>query len=276
MTAHPSTYRDLALSGQPVRGVRIIDVHGHMGDWCGVRVFGSSAEEMVARMDALGIEAVCVSAFLSINGNWRAGNDKVGAAIARYPGRFIGYATINPHYPETIEAELTRCFDQLGMRGLKFHPAWHDYPPEGSAYLRAIAFAAERGAAILNHTWGTPAHLEKLAGQFPRVTFIVGHQANHVDREVRPDSWARVIRDYPNVYADLALSTALLDGFDRLVEAVGPGKILYGSDTPLHDMGFQLGRVLLARIAESDKTRILGANAAEILNLFPPKPAGRG
>ena len=43
----------------------------------------------------------------------------IAKAITRYPGRFIGYAVINPNYPDSVNNELSHCFDELGMKAIK-------------------------------------------------------------------------------------------------------------------------------------------------------------
>jgi len=77
--------------------------------------------------------------------------------------------------------------------------------------------------------------------------------------------WAAVVRDCPNVYADLASSTAPMGGFEALVDMVGARKVLYGSDAPLHDMVYQIGRVLFAKISDEDKADIPGRNLERLI-----------
>jgi len=251
--------------GERLSDIRVIDVHGHLGDWCKVRMVQSRAQNLVARMDSIGIDTVCVSAFLSITADWQLGNDLVADAIREFPGRFIGYATINPNYPESVLSELCRCFDDLGMRGLKFHPAWHGCPIDAPPYGRAIQFAEDRGAFVLSHDWGDPAHLEGLAGRYQKVSFVVAHLAYLPREDALRHSWAAVVRDCPNVYADLASSIAPMGGFEALVDMVGARKVLYGSDAPLHDMAYQIGRVLFAKMSDEDKADILGHNLERLI-----------
>ena len=78
-------------------------------------------------------------------------------------------------------------------------------------------------------------------------------------------SWAAVVRDCPNVYADLASSIAPMGGFEALVDMVGARKVLYGSDAPLHDMAYQIGRVLFAKMSDEDKADILGHNLERLI-----------
>jgi len=257
-----------AMCGEKLDGVLIIDGHAHMGPWCPLQALACSANDMVAYMDAIGVDAVCASGFLSITADFRLGNDMVADAIRRHPGRFVGYATINPHYPTDVLPELERCFDELNMTALKFHPAWHSYPVDGHSYMQALEFANDRRALVLSHTWGTPALLESLATKYTDVSFLVAHHAHINSPDIDHTVWAGLIRDLPNVYADLASSVALMGGFELMVRTVGAHKVIFGSDTPLHDLAYQLGRVLLADLDDEDKKDILGRNLARLVPGF--------
>ena len=51
----------------------------------------------------------------------------------------------------------------------------------------------------------------------------------------------------------------------RAVDLAGDGKLLYGSDAPWMCASYQIGRVLLAPIAEASRRRILGETLAGLL-----------
>lgn len=259
--------RDLALRGSVITGVRIIDVHGHLGRWNRVHIFRPDPSDLVADMDSIGIDTICVSALLPIMSGDYSGNDLVGRAVREFPGRFIGYAVPNPNYPETIVPELERCFDRLGHRAVKLHPACHAYPAGGPAYEPALAFANERRAWALSHSWDDPATLERCALKYPEATFIIAHFASPKSGIIPDDGWVRLVRDLPNVYAETAYSVAPMGGFEDLVGLAGSGKVLFGSDAPITDPGAQIGRILLARIPDAHKCDILGNNMARIMRL---------
>jgi uncharacterized protein len=190
----------------------------------------------------------------------------VAEAMWRYPGRFIGYAAINPNYPDSIVPELERCFDKLGMKGIKFHQELHGYRADGPSYHKALEFANERRAFVLGHNWGSPRKVEELASRYTDASFIVGHFPAYWHNDPVADEWVRVFRAMPNVYADTASSMTLVGGFDKLVRMVGASKILLGSDAPLTSMACQAGRVIFARISDEEKKDVLGRNAQRLLS----------
>ena len=58
-----------------------------------------------------------------------------------------------------------------------------------------------------------------------------------------------------------------MGSIEELVQGAGEDRILFGSDAPLMDPRIQMGRVVTAEISEQAKEKILGMNAAKLLNL---------
>src|SRR5215831_12843232 len=80
--------------------VRIVDCHGHLGYFSGTRIIPTDADTMIRVMDRVGVEKICISSFLSIGPDYKQGNNLVGAALKKYPDRFIGYGVVNPNSPQ--------------------------------------------------------------------------------------------------------------------------------------------------------------------------------
>jgi predicted TIM-barrel fold metal-dependent hydrolase len=245
-------------------GVRIIDCHGHLGHFSQARVIPVDAAAMLAAMDRAGVERICLSSFLSIGPDCRTGNQMVAEAVAHYPDRFIGYAVVNPNRPEEIEPELDRCFETPGMRAIKLHPAFHQYPIDGPGYRTVFEYAAQHRLPVLNHEWGRPEFLERLSADRPEIRFIIAHTGFWNGRT--SFAYAQVVSTRDNVFVDLAYSNIFHEALERLVVIVGASRIVFGSDFPLHDLAYQLGRVLFAKVSESDKRLILGGNMLRILS----------
>ena len=94
-----------ARSGLPIRAVKILDAHGHMGPYFNFHIAWNDAAGMVEAMDRLGVRTTCVCPHAAIGPDIGLGNDMVMDAIDRYPGRFIGYIGTNPNYLEEVAPE---------------------------------------------------------------------------------------------------------------------------------------------------------------------------
>ncbi len=243
--------------------VRIVDCHGHLGYFSATKIVPTDADAMIRAMDRVGVEKVCISSFLSIGPDCRAGNDVVAEAVRKHPKRFIGYGVINPNRSQEIDAELRRCFEHLGMQAIKLHPATHQSPIDGSAFKAVFEFAASKGLPILSHEWGSPEFLNRLSSEHPKISFIIAHMGFWNGRG--DFAYADVVTGHDNVYVDLAYSNVFYQALERLVAMIGATKILFGSDFPLHDLSYQLGRVVFARLSSEEKQMILGLNMLRIL-----------
>ncbi len=243
--------------------VRIIDCHAHYGHSELVRITHTEAEGMLRVMDRVGVEKVCVSSFMSIGPDYGTGNKMVAEVIANHPERFIGYAVVNPNQPGKITTELERCFDDYGMRAIKLHPALHRYPIGGPAYEKVFEFAAVRRVPILSHEWGAPDLLDRLAREYREVNFIMAHTGFWDGRS--DFTYASVVGSNENVFVDLAYTNIYYSVLEELVDLLGSSKILFGSDFPLHDLAYQLGRVLFAKLGDEDKRMILGGNMLKLM-----------
>jgi len=239
----------------------ILDVHAHLGPWFSTYIHAGEADGLIRSMDRLGIQATALIAFDSIGPDMRGGNDRVAAAMRQYPDRFLGYATVDPNEPQAMAGELERCFGQLGFHAIKFHCDTHGYPADGDHYRPALEYADAHGLAVLIHGTITALMLES----YPRAQFLSAHVGGWDGRF--PHYAVELAKKYPNIHMDLAASTVFNGALEKLVEEVGADRVVHGSDVPLMDPGYQLGRVLAASLTAADKEKILYRNAARLFGL---------
>jgi uncharacterized protein len=244
--------------------MRIVDCHAHFGLYGQVRVGCPDSGSMLRAMDACGVERALVSSFLGIGPDSRAGNDLVIEAVRSHPDRFTGYITVNPNRPAELVPELERCFAVPGMGAIKLHPALHRYPADGPAYTQVFEFAARHRLPVLSHDWGSPAALARIAAGFAEANFIIAHTGFWDGRS--GFAYAQAIAGCANVFVDLVYSNIYHDALERMVALVGAQKILWGSDFPLHDLGYQIGRVLFSKLDAGAAEKILGGNLLRLLD----------
>ncbi len=263
MTDGEPTLREHVLRGLPLDGALVIDGHCHLGAYSGFYQPNNAAADLVRTMDRIGIDQACVFSTLAITTDMRRGNDLSLAAARAFPDRLLAYVVPDPNRSDQVPGELQRCFD-AGARGIKFHTQLHGYPFDGAAYQPAFAFADTHRLPLISHGVGSPDTLRQVARAHPHAHFIVAH-AGAGGSGRGGDALLQVAAEEPNVYLDLASSTAPFGAFAGVVHQVGAGKLLYGSDVPWMCFTHQIGRVLLAPISEVEKRCILGSNLAALL-----------
>jgi predicted TIM-barrel fold metal-dependent hydrolase len=250
-----------------VAGCEILDCHAHIGTFGKQYIpFEASAASLIAMMDLLGVRFTCISHNLSAAEDVTTGNRLACEAAGRHPGRLGVYLGFNPNYPgETGIRDLARHLENPWVVGIKLHPAAHQTTPADPRYRPALAFARDHRLIVLSHTWGTTdiRGIDDMAGEYPDVPLLMGHSGGY---EFAANYEAmRVARDRPNAYLDLCLSGMFEGVVEEYVHESGAGKVLFGSDAGFMDPRANLGRVLFARIPDSEKEMVLGANLKRLL-----------
>ncbi|MCL4691035.1 MAG: amidohydrolase family protein [Candidatus Hydrogenedentes bacterium] len=244
--------------------VPVIDMHGHCGSWDRTTTPLKSPAAFIQSMDRCGIDTFVVSSFAAIHGETRAGNHEASEWVAEYPDRLYAYVVVNPNDPEGSLADLTRYLRPgSNFVGLKLHCYLHGAQLHDHGYAKCLSFANENDLPILVHGGGQD-DWDGMCLQYPNANFIMAHAClwNGVDRE-GPALYERV-RSTPNLYVDICGSAAYRGSLRKLIDLVGADKVLYGSDFPMFDFAWELGRVTLAEVSDEEKRLICGDNARRI------------
>ena len=252
------------LESERPYGGPVIDAHGHYGCWERTITPTRTGEAIVASMKRCGVDRLVGSSFSAIMGEMRLGNSETAALVGAYPEHLSGYCAINPHYPEEAAEELVRCFESgRGFVGLKLHCGLHEVQLEHPGYDRALAYADEHALPVLVHAGGKD-DWGGVAAKYPRASFIIAHGCawNGFDAESRELYGAA--RYIDNLYVDVAGSAAFRGAMRALINLVGVDKVLYGSDFPMFDLAFEVGRVARSPISVTERAAVLHGNAARL------------
>ena len=259
------TIHERARAGEPLGDILIIDEHCHpeFSAW-GYQPVGY-APEMIRVMDKLGIDKACISHCAALGADFMWGNDRIAMLTEKYPDRFIGYVTINPLYPELINAELDRCFAKPGFLGIKLHPHSHERALSHKNYRPVFEYAAKHNKFVMTHTYtpGDVATHGKLAEEFPTVKFIMAHMGGYFPCI---EDAVGILVKHKNVYGDLAVSESMEGLIEWYVKETGSKQIVFGTDTNCMDGRGTFGRLAMAEISEDAKKDIFGLNMQGILD----------
>ncbi len=174
-------------------------------------------------------------------------NDTVAEIVRRYPDRFIGFASVDPHKGDRAIAEAQRAVRELGLSGMKFHPGIQAFYPNDPQFAPLFAAVAELGVPALFHTgtsglganmpggggvkldYTRPIYLDSLAADYPNLTIIGAHPSWPWEQEM-----IAILQHKPNVYNDLSGWSPRYIPETLLREAAGRlnHKFLFGSDYP--------------------------------------------
>jgi predicted TIM-barrel fold metal-dependent hydrolase len=210
----------------------LIDIHGHIGRVLPDRRETMDATNLIARMDAWGIDKTCIlplsetpeGAYLECN------TEDVIAACARYPDRLIPFCLIEPRYGNRPDMDFSHLFEEYAARGCKGigellpklafdDPRCMNLYRQAAKYRMPVLFDMQdrENGYGLRDDFGLP-RLEHALQACPETIFI-GHGPTfwaEISGEVPEDNRSgyppgpvkpggavpRLMRQYPNLWAD--------------------------------------------------------------------------
>jgi uncharacterized protein len=242
----------------------IVDAHVHIGKSARLQI-DATAEFLVQVADEMGFDKICCTDLTALFYDMHEGNRLLYDAMRRYPDRILGYATLHStRFGQESLDEIDRCVEEYGMRGLKIYST-----PEASiaepAMIPILEKCVEHNLPILSHT--TPAECEYLMTAVPECKLMMAHAGA---QPFAKGDWNRAImaaQKHPNLYLETASSTIDAGFLEAAVKALGAGKIIFGTDTPLLDPYVQRAKVSEARLSPEDKRLVMGGNILRLMGL---------
>jgi aminocarboxymuconate-semialdehyde decarboxylase len=322
--AQPATFakrREVTVGG---RRVRTIDIHAHViipeaTALMGTRTAPDNASVMTparfARMDEWGTEMQA----LSINPTWygverevasqviQVQNEKLAEICAKYPDRFVAFASVALQFPEMAAEQLEDGVKKYKLRGAaigghvngdelsapKFDPFWRK--------------AEELGCVVFMHPQGIPEMEKRLSGnggltnvignplettiflshlifdgtldRFPGLKICAAHGGGYLPSYaarsdygcVRFSDNCRTIKKKPSEYLRQLYFDSMVftpEGLRHMVAECGASQIMIGTDYPFPWSTTTVDHILnTPGLSDADRRAILGETAAKLLRI---------
>jgi uncharacterized protein len=253
----------------------VLDVHVHPLACFGPHTVASHVEDARRLGEAArraGVAKMCLfslyapSPYEPTPAQCREANDWALAMRDAAPEVFLPFCYVTPAEPEAAVAEIDRCVAGEGMCGIKLWVARRATDPGLDPILEQ---AAALDVPVLQHAWdkttgnlpteSTPADVADLARRHPRARIIMAHLNGAGLRGIE------AIADCPNVVVDTSGGDPQSGIVEVAVAALGPTRVVFGSDAPIRHFGVSLGKILGAELPEAVKRDLLWNNAARVL-----------
>lgn len=230
-------------------------------------------------------------------------NDHTARAVADGKGRFVGLCGVPLQAPALAVKELQRCMGELGLKGVGISTIVGETEIGEKSLWPFWSKVEELGAVVYIHPHGNPhprfqkyqlwnsvgqnfeetmaiasLFYEGVLDAFPKLKICISHGGGYM-----PYNVGRVARNYiekPSTRANMTKSPAdylrMLyydtcvydtDVLQRLVDQVGAEQVVLGSDYPVGEMKPVEFVKDAHAITDTDKERIIGLNAAKLLDL---------
>ena len=243
--------------------MEVLDAHTHV-DESPALGWMDPPEMLIPLLDEAGIRRAVIMAYRDAPAPQLEAFEYVANAVARYPDRLWAFVRLNPRQPAEAKRLLEYAVRERGFKGLKLHPVSFALPPGHVLVVDLIRVAAQLHVPVLFHSGddgqSTPLEIAPAAAACPEAAIILGHMGGYFHTADAID----VARTYPNVY----LETSAMPYPWRIrdaVRAIGPHRVLFGSDGPGCQPALEVDKVRRAGLAEADLALVLGGNLRRLL-----------
>ena len=179
--------------------------------------------------------------------------DEFNDTRRRFPGRFMGYANVNPALENAVD--IVKKAGRDGFQGIKLYPStWkfpvYDdrvYPIYEEALRQKLLVILHFGITIgteANLRFGNPLDIQRPAHDFPELNFMIAHFGAGFFREV-----LMLFYQAHNVLVDTSGSNSwskylpydltLTKIFEKAIDAGGACRVVFGTDSSFFPRGFR-------------------------------------
>ena len=231
-------------------------------------------EVTIASMDEAGVSKALISAWVAPR-NIMISNDEVADFVSQYPDRLVGIGSVDISKPVQAVAEVRRCVNELGFRGIRVLPWLWELPPTDRLFYPVYTACCELGIPFctqIGHTGplmssevGRPIYLDRVALDFPELVIVGGHIGYPWTDEA-----IAVATKHVNVYIDTS-AYSVKRYPPQLVEYMsghGKEKVLFGTNYPMITPARALRGFDTLDMPPDARALFLGKNAQRVFRII--------
>lgn len=207
-------------------------------------------------------------------------NELVAGVVKRFPGRFVGFGSVDPHRPDA--AERVQRLPDLGLQGLKLHPTVQAFDPSSDEAMHIFEAAAHASLAVITHTGmsglgagcpgglglridlARPILLDRAAAAFPEMPIVLAHAGWpwHLEALAMALHKTNVFIDISGWRYRYLPPEVLRDMKGRL-----SSQFLFGTDIPMFSPADLLKEFAALELPGEVATKVLSENGSRLLKL---------
>ena len=188
-------------------------------------------------------------------------------------GRFISFGGIHPDAEDAL-VELDRI-KAMGLHGVKLHPDFQSFFADDEKLDDIYSKIESLGLPLVLHSGYdfsspelyhcTPERALNVIKKHPHLKLVLAHLGGNACWDKVYDLLAGIDGE---IYFDTGYTTNCPDEMmEKIIKKHGADRILFGSDCPWDSAFLIKEKIRRLNISASDKDKILGENAARLLNL---------
>ena len=260
---------------EEIKKFRIIDSHMHLGEFANVLAYRNEADEVIGLEKRFNVKKAICSPIQGIFGGPRLQMKDVLDAEKKF-GDFIGWQLVYEGNQPQLSLDIIDQYRQkISFVGVKIWSVGSGLYLDDKKYYPLWEYAVAHDFAVSAHTWspytdnpkqiyGNPLRFEKVLKDFPGLKIILVHSGGKIDFY---DEVIELARKYETLYMDFSGDCFYPPVFKKVIDRIGRGRALFGTDMPMMDIRYHIANVLAADIPDSDKEDIFYNNAARLFKI---------
>jgi len=270
-----------SVGDRPPQPVPYQDLY-HFTDTFMAEYTSMSPEKFLNLIDQAGIAKVVIPGEdIETTFGTKIPNERLAEFCQHAPGRFIGFAGVDPYKGIHAIRELEYAVHELNLKGLNLPPFLHKLEPTDRRYYPLYVKCIELKVPVILHVginffqetsmqYSHPKYLDQIATDFPELQIIATHAGWPWIAEMTAVAWK-----HPNIYIDTAGQSpkymALIDmGWGpllRLGNSLLQDRILFATRFPLISYDRALEEFNQLPLKEEVKEKWLWKNASKLLKI---------
>jgi len=252
----------------------MIDVNTYTGNWPFRPLPGSAPEELLALLNAEGIEQALVSPLEGIfYDEPQLANEKLCEALRGIPA-LSPVAVLNPEL-SNWRRNLDVCCEKYHIRALKLHPNYHHYDLNGDEAGNLLEAAGEKDIPVIVQLRVQDVRAQKPSGIVADVNVADAIEAARAHPATRfviggirwgeATSKSKEIMALSNLWLDIS-QIEYTDCLRRTIQIYGTKQLLFGTHAPFFVVRSAILKLHEAELSGEERRAITSGNA---VSLFP-------
>lgn len=230
---------------------------------------GCQPEELIRRLQGLGISRALAASFRGLHYNWREGNDETLAVCRRSNGVLVPVAAVSP-------LSFARGRDDLlslraaGFKAVMLLAGMQGWSWDSHACSTVVEAAAEAELPV-QVVATTPRELSlaaRLVGESGRPGMVRWMERNAY---ISVSDTVALAARYPDLLFDVGCQSQV-GIIEWLAQEIGAHRLFFSTSAPLTLEAASTYMLEAARLTPTDRAKISGGNLAALLGLDPPPP----
>jgi hypothetical protein len=228
--------------------------------------FEPTLDALDARLTEADVDEAVVAPLKPPSFDFDAANERLAERLADRD-EYYGIGRIDPRVGDAAQ-HARRALEEYGLYGLKLHPWEETFSITDPIVEPVLDVAAERDVPVWIYG-GYPnvsraLSVRRVVTAYPEVDFVLTHTCQLDISGGSVGSVMLLARETDNTYFELS-GTYRHDVVQNLVAAVGPERVLFGSNAPAYDPRLEKARVTMADVPEAAKRSMLGDAVLDLL-----------